>query len=255
MNAQLSALTLGFALLLGNASAAPKTRLYEATKSVVAEWAETEQLISREQSDWAKDRVLLEDLVAMLQAEKEDLTAKIEEARDSATDSDSKRSALMAKRDSLEEASQVVRGSIEKLEDEARALVPYLPTNYRESIAPLLRQLPKKGQPTELSVSIRLRNVVGILSQANKFDSVISIENETREFGEGNSKQVTTLYLGFAIAYYTDASGENAGYGYPTAEGWVWKQAPEHSESILSAIAMYQKGKQAEFVALPVVIN
>ncbi|MDQ8205227.1 DUF3450 family protein [Pelagicoccus sp. SDUM812003] len=246
---------LGFLTCVGFASAAPTNALYEETKSTVTQWAETESLISKELNDWKKEKAILEDMARMLESERETLAAKIEETRDSATEADKRRSEVVDRKEALEEASDVVRSELEALEAGVRSLVPYFPSKYAESIAPLIRQLPKEGKDTQLSLSVRMRNVVGILSQANKFDNVISLETETREVGDGVSKQVKTLYFGFAIAYYADATGEHAGYGYPTAEGWKWKSAPEYGAAILDALSMYEKGKQAEFVELPVVIN
>lgn len=252
---------LKFAAIFGvsvcafTAAAAPKNALYEETKSTVTQWAEAENLISKELNDWKEEKAILEDLARLLESEKESLSEKIEKTKESATEADKRREEIVDRKESLEEASTVVRENLEKLEDGIRSLVPYLPENYVESIKPLIRQLPEKGQPTQLSLSIRLRNVVGILSQANKFDNVISLETETREFEGGPSKQVSTLYYGFSIAYYSDASGENAGYGYPTANGWEWKETSGYGPAILNMISMYQKGKQAEFVKIPVVIK
>ncbi|MBC2607018.1 DUF3450 family protein [Pelagicoccus albus] len=229
--------------------------LYRETKATVTQWAETENLISKESNDWKRDKAVLEDLAQMLETEKASLTEKIDASKESATEADKRREEIVGRKESLEEASSVIRENLETLEEEIRQLLPYLPETYVDSIKPLVRQLPKKGEPTQLSLSIRLRNVVGILSQANKFDNVISLETETRDFQGGQSKQVNTLYYGFAIAYYTDSTGERAGYGYPTESGWKWVEAPEYGEAILGMVSMYQKGKQAEFVKLPVVIK
>lgn len=244
-------------LMLGTTitEAAPKNVLYEETKSTVTQWAETENLISKEQNDWQKEKAILEDLARMLEAERETLNAKIEATEESATEADKKREEIVARKESLEEASDVIRNNLEGLEESVRDLLPFLPENYVDSIRPLVRQLPEKGKPTQLSLSIRLRNVIGILSQANKFDNVISLETETRDFEGLQSKQVKTIYFGFAIAYYSDATGEKAGYGYPTQGGWMWEEAPDYGEEILNMISMYEKGKQADFVKLPVVIK
>lgn len=239
----------------GSAVAAPTGGLYEQAKATVTQWAETENLISKERNDWKEEKAILEDLARMLEAEKEALAERIEKTKESATEADQRREEIVARKESLESASAVVRENLEELEEGVRQLIPYLPSNYVDSIKPLIRQLPEKGAPTQLSLSVRLRNIVGILSQANKFDNVISLETETRDFAGGPSKQVNTLYYGFGIAYYSDASGEKAGYGYPTADGWKWEEAPQYGPEILSMISMYQKGRQAEFVTLPVVIK
>lgn len=251
---------INYILVLGFASsgalvAAPQNNVYDETKSVVVKWAETRDLASREWSQWQKEEAILVDLARMLEAEKKDLESKIEAAREAATESDKRRAEIVQQRQELEEASAVVRSSIEGLESRVREIAPYFPDSYRESVAPLLGQLPDAGQASRLSLSVRLRNVIAILSQANKFDSTLSVETGTRSFEDGRSKQVDTIYLGMAIAYYADASGEEAGYGYPTSEGWKWEAVAESGKAIRDAIAMYRKGKQAEFVALPIVIN
>lgn len=228
---------------------------YDATKSTVTQWVETEGLVSKETNDWKKDKAILEDLAQMLESEEESLGQRIEIERNSATESDKKRLDILARKEALEEAGGLVKARLGDLEEQVRNLAPFFPENFKQSIAPLLRQLPQAGKSSRLSTSIRLRNVIGILSQANKFDNVISLETESRSFADGTTKQVKTLYFGFAIAYYTDADGSNAGYGYPTGNGWQWIEAPESSAAIMDAIAMYQKGKQAEFVTLPVVLN
>jgi len=246
---------IGLSLSTAMVSAAPKNALYEETKSTVTQWAETESIISKEQNDWLKEKAILEDLARMLEAEKEGLATKIDETKESATEADKKREEVVNRKETLEEASSVVRENLESLEEGVRELLPFLPENYVDSIKPLIRQLPEKGKPTQLSLSVRLRNVIGILSQANKFDNVISLETETRDFEGTQSKQVKTLYYGFAIAYYSDATGEKAGYGYPTESGWKWEETPEYGLAILDMISMYEKGKQADFVKLPVVIK
>jgi len=250
----LNALAAG-ALLVGSLSAKTAGELYEETKSAVSEWAETESLVSKEWNDWLKEKAVLEDLVSLLEGERENLDDKIKQTESSATVSDKRREGIVARKEKLEAAAAVVRESLPGLEDEVRSLLPYLPESYLDSIAPLVRQLPESGAPTQQSLSIRLRNVIGILSQANKFDGTISLETETREFEQGQGKQVNSLYFGFAIAYYSDASGQSAGYGVPTSDGWNWIETPEFGEEILNMISMYQKGRQAEFVELPVVIN
>lgn len=229
--------------------------LYKETKSTVTQWAETESLISKELNDWKKDKAVLEDMAAMLEREKEALAEKIEQARASATEADQRRAEILERKEALEEANAEVKESLADLEEGVRDLFPYMPDNYTESIAPLMRQMPKKGQSTSQPVSIRMRNIIGILSQSNKFDNVISVETEAREFEDGTSKQVKTMYLGFAIAYYTDATGKQAGYGFPTEDGWEWVESPQYGRAIVDAIAMYEKGKQADFVRLPVVVN
>lgn len=243
------------AVLLSQGHGDTNRELYTQTKTTIEQWVETENLISVERNRWMEEEALLNDTLSMLKAEKEALEAKLEEQKSSSTIADEKRMSLLEEKEALETTSLVIADTLDSLEASIRELLPRLPSNFSNSAQPIIRRLPKKGSESKQSISHRMRNIVALLSQASKFDNAISLEREIRKMGDGTSKEVSTLYFGFAIAYYADASGEYAGYGYPTDSGWNWIEAQEYGPAVLDAMAMYEKNKQAAFVTLPVVIN
>ncbi|MEM9159472.1 MAG: DUF3450 family protein [Verrucomicrobiota bacterium] len=229
--------------------------LYNETKTTVEQWVETENLISEEENKWRVEEALLTDTLALLRSEKKELEAKLETLNSSASVADEKRSALLEEKESLEDARSVLEGSLGKLESDLKGVLPQLPTHFVEGASAVIRRIPEDSQATKQSISQRMRNIVAVLSQASKFDNTISLEREVRGMSDGSSKEVSTLYFGFALAYFADLNGEYAGYGYPEGDGWQWVEAKEYGTAILDAIAMYEKNKQAAFVSLPVTIK
>ena len=71
-----------------------------------------------------------------------------------------------------------------------KAILATLPEPLVEKIKPLIRRLPNDPNNTKLSLGERVQNVVGILSQADKFNSTITLSNESREIAEGKVVQV-----------------------------------------------------------------
>ena len=87
----------------------------------------------------------------------------------------------------------MVSSSIGGLESQLKAIIPSLPAPLIEKIKPLIRRLPDDPQDTELSLGQRVQNIVGILSQTDKFNTTITISSEAREFEEGKAvQQITT---------------------------------------------------------------
>jgi len=242
-------------LSLAPGRASEARELYENVKSTIEQWVETENLISKELNEWKREQALLEDTRSLLRAEREDLRAALEELEEGATAADEKRAELLAEKEELEASRDVVRGQLGELEARLKGMLPYFPEAFSESVVSVVRRLPDPGEETEQSLSQRLRNVVALLSQATKFDNAIALEREVREMSDGSSKEVSTLYLGFGIAYFADPSGAYAGYGAPTESGWKWTETPASSQAILDAIAVYEKSKTASFVRLPVSIQ
>ena len=134
------------------------------------------------------------------------------------------------------------------------SLCERFPVPLRETVSPLYNRLPKPGASTRQSLSERLQTVVGILSQADKFNSVITDQSENRELPSG-SVIVQTIYFGLGGAIYADPAGETAGILVPTPAGWECRETPEHTDAILAALDVYASLSEAAFVELPVSIQ
>lgn len=226
-------------------------KLIDETRSTIDQWVETRQIISKESSQWEIEKGLLEKTYALLTSEVERLNLELKDLKESASASDEERSTLASEKESLRAASEVVAISISSLENSLKKIIPTLPTPLIEKIRPLVRRLPNDPEKTNLSLGQRVQNIVGILSQANKFNSTITLTSEAREFEKGKTIQVTTLYMGLASAYYVDDSGKYAGVGTPSANGWEWSLIDGVGTQIKQLVEIYEGTREIQFIQVP----
>jgi septal ring factor EnvC (AmiA/AmiB activator) len=224
----------------------------EDTRNVLGEWVETRQIISQERSEWQTEKAILTDTVDLLSNELERLEQQIADLEASATVADEERAELTAQRDALSAGSNAVLQNIGELEIQLREIAAQLPAPLVDKIKPLTRRLPDAPENTKLSLGERVQNVVGILSQAGKFNSTMTLTSETQELDNGKRIQVSTLYWGNAIAYFVDDSGAYAGYGTPGDDGWEWTQLDEAGAAIRELLAVYDGSSDSiKFVEVP----
>lgn len=227
----------------------------ESTRNVLDQWVQTKQIISKEQSDWRLEQSILADTQTLLNSQLERLDTSLEDLKNTATAADEDRSQLTAQKEAIAEASAVVEVHIAELETQMKRVVKTLPTPLVEKIKPLIRRLPDDSNDTKLSLGERVQNIVGILSQTDKFNTTITQTSESRELDGGKVIEVRTLYWGLAMAYYVDAAGEYAGIGYPGKDGWEWPQIDGAGPQIKKLLDVYEGSEEIQFVDVPARIN
>ena len=225
------------------------------TRDVLDQWVETKQIISEERADWRLEQSILKDSQSLLDNELARLTQALADLEASATAADEDRTQLAAEKDLLKAASSVVEANIGGLETKMKALVTSLPQPLVDKIKPLMRRLPDDPNNTKLSLGERVQNIVGILSQADKFNTTITLSNESREIADGKVVQVTTLYWGLAMAYFVDNSGTYAGIGTPNLDGWEWQEMADAGPKIKQLLDIYEGSQEIKFVSVPARIN
>jgi archaellum component FlaC len=227
----------------------------ESTRDVLDQWVQTKQITSKEKSDWRLEQSILSDTLKLLSSELTRLDTSLEDLKDSATAADEDRSKLTARKEEIAEASAVVEGSINALETQIKRVVKTLPAPLVDRIKPLIRRLPEDSANTKLSLGERVQNIVGILSQADKFNATLTQTSESRELDSGKIVEVRTLYWGLAMAYYVDAAGEYAGIGFPGKDGWEWPQIEGAGPQIKQLLDVYEGSEEIQFVEVPARIN
>lgn len=237
--------------LLAAAGATHAATEVGATRNTLEQWVETRQIISQEKADWKVEQSIMGDTVKLLTSELERLNAALEELQASATAADEARSTLNQEKERLGAAASVIATQIGELETQMKAIVKTLPLPLVDRIKPLIRRLPEDSAVTSLSIGERVQNIVGILSQADKFNTTITETSESRAINGGKTVEVRTLYWGLAAAYYVDASSQYAGYGYPTADGWEWPRLDDQGETIRKLIDVYEGSGEIQFIQIP----
>jgi septal ring factor EnvC (AmiA/AmiB activator) len=221
-------------------------------RTSLEQWVQTRRVISQERRDWALGREMLEDRIALVEREIESLRGRIGEAEGSIAEADRKRAELLETNERLQQASQSLTGTAVALEQRTQALLARLPDPIRERVKPLSQRLPEDPESTELSLSQRFQNVVGILNEVNKFNREITVTSEVRSLPDGSAAEVAALYVGIGQAYYVSNDGRAAGAGGPGEEGWAWTPAEQAAPEIARAIGILKNEQVAGFVLVPV---
>jgi uncharacterized coiled-coil DUF342 family protein len=230
--------------------------IIEATRETLTKWVETKQLISKEKSDWASGKDILEDRVRLAQAETTTVRDKLKEISVAVAEAQKKRDELAAQTDKLKATAEKSKAMVIAAEKKLRPLLPQLPEPLREKLKPIIARFPEDSEKSTASMAERLQNVLGILDQASAFNATVASVKELRTFPDGTRAEVTTVYLGLSQAYYTNREGTLAGIGHPGPDGWVWKPDNANGKNILLAVHILEgKEKGATFIDLPVKIQ
>jgi hypothetical protein len=246
------------ALALGSQWAASSLHAQDSlqdTRNVLGQWVETRQITSKERSDWQVEKSILQDTQSLLTSELARLEETLATLQSSATAADEERSTLTEEKEQFSAASHVVESTIGALEVQMKEIIKTLPEPLVNKIKPLIRRLPEDPDSNTLSLGERVQNIVGILSQADKFNTTITAVSDSREITEDKVVEVRTLYWGLAMAYFVDSSGEYAGIGFPGKDGWEWPQIEGSGPSIQQLLGVYEGNEDIQFVEVPARIN
>lgn len=227
----------------------------EDAREAIEKWVETKRIISKEKHDLAIAKEMLNERIELVQNEIKSLRDKIKDAEDSIAEADKKRAELIEENDKLKEASSALGDTLQNLEQRTLQLMKQVPKPLQEKLKPLSQQIPENPEETELSISIRFQNVVGVLNSVNKSNLEITVVSEVRTLPDGNSAEVTTMYLGIGQAFYIGANGTIAGVGVPAEDGWKWTPANDFAQEISNAIAILNNEQVAAYVQVPVKIQ
>lgn len=228
---------------------------FEGARATLEKWAETRQLFSREKADWGFDKEALEQQIALLEKEQQLLKEQIAKAEATATQADKERERLIEENEALSAASGTIRASLVVLEKRLLELSKTFPPPLMERIEPLFKRLPTNPALTKLSLAERMQNIIGIMSEVDKFNGMITVVSEVKRSPAGADVQVKTMYLGLGAGFFVDTAGRFAGLGTPTADGWQWRTRNDLADRIAKAIFIYENASAAAFVSLPVTIT
>ncbi|WP_309386579.1 DUF3450 family protein [Cerasicoccus frondis] len=254
MNIRLTAIAL-FSCCAGVATLSGQQNPVADAKATMAKWVETRQIISEEKSDWEVEQEFLKSTSELLSAQAASLEEQVQELEDSTTESDKMRNELLIERANLQRADTAMVQKIAEMEADLLSLVQQFPEPLKKKLEPLIVRIPENPEEATLSLGQRLVNILGILGQAEKFNSTANFYGETRKVGD-QQIQVLTLYWGLGFAIYVDSQGKVAGFGTPGQDGWQWTEDNSIAGDAKRFMDMYEGNTDViEFVQLPIQIK
>lgn len=222
------------------------------TQNVLSEWISLEKQISEEKFAWIEQKEVLENSIEFMETEIASLEDIIKTAEETASAGEKKRAELDEKKADLDAATEDMTAAVEGYESQIKELALTWPAAFLKTVDTFIKRIPNEEQRETTPITIRLQNVVAIMSQFDKFQSVVSKDTGIQDVG-GESREVTTLYFGFAYAYFIDGTGEYAGYGFPSTsgEGWEWTPDTALAEQVGELVAIYDRTIDASFLGMP----
>jgi gas vesicle protein len=252
--APMTALVALASLLLAPSSLA-ENRVDE-YRAKLEKWVQARELASKERADWLVEKEYLRATRDLLKQERNALKADIEEFEETNSGDDEERRDLLLQRGEYQRAARALEEQIRGLEEQVLEVVPSLPEPLQQRLEMLLVQIPDDPENTEVPLGQRLMNVLGVLAQADKFNSTATFVGETRAVGGDQKVQVRTLYWGLGEAVYVDAQGKAAGIARPTAEGWEFLDDPQLAEDAQLLLDIYEGNVDTiAFIPMPVEIR
>lgn len=242
----------GFALSTGNAAEQTDP---EVTRTYLEKWVELRTLISQEENEWRADKETITNSIDLIKSEMEGLDNRIEEAKKSQSFAEEQRQKITLENEELREAASAVRDQLAPLEAQILQLAQFFPRVLRTQVELLEQRIPRAGAPTRASAGERLQNIVGILSQVEKFNRTVTIDSDTQTLPNGDNARVDTVYLGLGAAFYVDGKGTYAGVLTPAQGEWKSTPRPELAGRIRSIVDIYRKDELARFVPVPIEIK
>lgn len=237
-----------FCLLLGSASAAVTAATDVGDiDALVRQWLAIEQQAASLASDWRQQEPVLEQRIALLEAEKAQLSRVLEDNQDVHSDVEARRAALLAEQAAMETGQRQAAAQLQLIGRQLKALSAQLPP-------PLLAawQEEQAMLAADASASEQLQVALAQLSKLIAFDNRVTVHEATVVDPEGRRVLVKQLYLGAGIAWFVSGDGSVAGTGGPTPDGWQWRFDEDiDSERIKNAIAIHEKREEADLVSLP----
>jgi hypothetical protein len=223
------------------------------TRNLVEQRVAVEKTISEEAAVWRNKQETLQSLIQALEVEKRSLQERIGAQRKLLTAADEQRAKVLEREKELNSLHQTIQQFLTGVEVQLRDEWTLLPQALQHKLDGEYQRIPSDSNNTTLGVAERMQTIITILAEIQKFNAGINLAQEMRTLRNGEEREVKTLYLGLGVAYYLAPNGEDAGYGQPTPEGWVWVSDPGMASKISEVIAIYEKkGNEAYFVTLPV---
>jgi len=220
-----------------------------ATQTALKEWVQTRQLISREAADWEEQQESLTQLNDIRKIEIGNLEEFIVAAGERVEEIAQTREDYVEEEAELKAWRTRLTAQIAQIEDSLRPLIAYFPAPLRAKVQEAVVRL-EESEP-DRSLQHRTRDIILIMQAYQAFQNNITLDADIRLI-DGEKREIEILYLGMTQAWYVDQSGNYAGYGLPSADGWIWVDAPTLASTVRQAIDIQTRKAPPAFISLPI---
>lgn len=250
MRLHLRHLNASLLLLFGSCAALAQDDPAGEIETLSLQWTSLERQRNLLESNWRDEQPVLEQQLALLEREREALSDFLEQTETAQDNVEERRLEILGQQSVLEQRQA-------SLEQELEATVIQVQNLYRQLPPPMLsaweERLPEL-QAEFLTTSERLQVLLEMLGDLDDFDRRLSLHEEVMTLQDGQEHLVSQVYLGLSHGWYVSANGLYAGAGHPGVNEWRWQSSNE-PETISRVIAILERRRNAEFVALSIELS
>ena len=230
-------------------------------RASVQKWIAVMKATQEKQREWKEQKQILLDSKASLLAENSQMETEILAAfaRLGSTDETSKKK--LAEKKSYDDGREALRDGLNDLDAKISEVVPLLPRELASQ--PKLekaivdhRNFVIRQDKEKISLNARLTAMLTILTEAEKFNQVVTpFSGRSAEAG-GNKVLLDGIYFGLAMGFAANESGTVALQLTPGAEGWGESAItdPEVIEQVRDLINVGNASGEVRLVTLPLEI-
>ncbi len=223
----------------------------EGTRATIEQMVRVRTTLSETRRDWEIYQETAQRRIDLFRSEREDLQLRIEETEARTTEAERRIAEIREDIDAVRAANRSIQDALPGLEARMREMAQFFPRPLRTRVERLVGQLGRSQQASD-----RMAVVVGLMNEADRFNSLFTLDVDERRLDNGEIVSVDVIYMGLALAYYVDREGNVAGYGVPADGGWEWTERPELVGPVRRAVEFYAgRVKPAQAVRLPVRIT
>lgn len=110
-----------------------------------------------------------------------------------------------------------------------------------------------QAQASQIPLSRRVENVVGVLYLINKYSGRIEQTRVSVQQPDVSSLSTDALFLGLSAGYYVNDEVTQGGFGWGAPQGWTWQDLdqPQAASRIKQAISVFNQDQPAAYIGLP----
>lgn len=230
-------------------------------RASVQKWISVMKATQEKQRDWKEQKQILLDSKASLLAENAQMEKEILAAfaRLGSTDETSRKK--LAEKKSYDDGREALRDGLNDLDAKVSAVIPLLPAELAkqsklEKAIVDHRNFVIRQDKEKISLNARLTTMLTILTEAEKFNQVITPFSGRSADAGGNKVLLDGIYFGLALGFAANESGTVALQLRPGPDGWIESEItdPDVIEQVRELINVGNASGEVRLVTLPLEI-
>ncbi len=245
----ISLIALSLAIsITGNVSA--ETRAAE-IDGLTEQWISIERQTQKLENEWREAEPALRQRIQLLKAERAQLQAIIDESMAATTDVEAQREALLSQQSELEAQQGGVERALTGVIGQVDSLYSSLPEVIRETWDKEQAEL-----AADADTSNKLQVTLAKLSALQQFNRKLLVNETVMTAPDGKDVLVKQFFVGSSYAWFTNADGLYQGVGNSLSGEWQWTFTNDvESEVVATAVAIFEKKHEPDFVSLPLTLS